>query len=819
MQKTKNNLKTVLLFTLAVMVLLMGFVALDNDTKPAKAASMELVTHYFGPLNFTSSVPIPVTGITSANFVRCVITSGNVTGQKANSDPYTGLARGTTIADVSETGVVVTIVASVYDGIVSLSPRSFHFNSFPVSITNCVGISGFVEYYQEVVTIVNYDVKFELNGGKYDGGGALNQTVLPNKYATAPIVSHTTKQFAGWFVSGLSTPQDISTYKITQNVVFTAQWTDVPVTKYTLTLDFGSGTCDGERFLTFTVIAGTTYNLPQNGLRTSYKFLNFKSDSGMVYTKTIVVSGDITLYAQWSYINYNVATFNVNGGHWVDGGELRQEVNAGEYPVEPILERDGYVFAGWLDSNGDTVFPEIYTLTKNMTFTAQWNKAKFYVIKFVLGDLCTSNGGSLNQSVQEGYAPEFPQMSPINDKVKFKGWSTKQNGTTYIDTKYYRANADVTLYAVWVMPEEFTVEFVYTDGTSNSLLQYVQSGDVFQTVYDGEYATAPVMRDVEGMNIRGWTVDGALVTVASYKITKNTVFVLNFTSTRYTVTFDINGGKHDGGGALTQTVIHPAKPSLPIVNRTNFVFMGWRYIGIDGLENTITNINDFVLNAPKDIEFSAVWGIAVSVFNDKNNEELKVGAEVVKDKYVIRIYYFKNTIMDRPSSAKFMAPNWGSWTNGGALVGSPRAADMRVDEFNNFLLYMYSRQNTSYNGRFFDFDLDGELAVRSLSLSSVSSIRMFFSVPEKGVYVVDYIELTLNAPSLYATYDFQEKLAEEGEGGFVYEWYIPYIFYGFSALLLVAAVFLITKGYGKEGAICLLVALAAAAITVVVFLL
>lgn len=52
---------------------------------------------------------------------------------------------------------------------------------------------------------------------------------------------------------------------------------------------------------------------------------------------------------------------------------------------------------------------------------------------------------------------------------------------------------------------------------------------------------------------------------------------LSLTSTydSYTVTFNLDGGQRDGGGALTQTVLTGNSATAPIVSRANYTFVGW----------------------------------------------------------------------------------------------------------------------------------------------------------------------------------------------------------------------------------------------------
>ena len=93
---------------------------------------------------------------------------------------------------------------------------------------------------------------------------------------------------------------------------------------------------------------------------------NFGSDT---------VSGDLTLYAQWTPITYHI-TYNLDGGSLAGG-----QVNPGSYTVETgdfILNnptKQGYIFAGWTEGDG-TELQQTVTIPRGSTgdkaYTAHW---------------------------------------------------------------------------------------------------------------------------------------------------------------------------------------------------------------------------------------------------------------------------------------------------------------------------------------------------------------------------------------------------------------------------------------------------------------
>ena len=90
--------------------------------------------------------------------------------------------------------------------------------------------------------------------------------------------------------------------------------------------------------------AGETVNLPIP-VKKNYNFGGWKTESGTSYTATKMPSASIKLYAEWQAI----ITFNTNGGSAV--AEISQK--AGTNITLPETEKDGYMFAGWYEANGN----------------------------------------------------------------------------------------------------------------------------------------------------------------------------------------------------------------------------------------------------------------------------------------------------------------------------------------------------------------------------------------------------------------------------------------------------------------------------------
>lgn len=133
---------------------------------------------------------------------------------------------------------------------------------------------------------------------------------------------------------------------------------------------------------------GTPYSVRSNSqtiiFRPGHLFTGWNTEpngSGTVYLPgdTIIISQNITLYAQWSPIFTYSVTYDSNGG---SGGTTNAGLTAGTiYTVlsytEARVSRFGHTFAGWNtrpDGSGTAYNPgETMVIAKNTVLYAQWS--------------------------------------------------------------------------------------------------------------------------------------------------------------------------------------------------------------------------------------------------------------------------------------------------------------------------------------------------------------------------------------------------------------------------------------------------------------
>ena len=230
-------------------------------------------------------------------------------------------------------------------------------------------------------TINQYTVSYNHNGGDGSTASATVNAGTVIKLPTAPTRTHYT--FNGWS-DGTNTYAGGASYTVNGNVTFTAQWT---IIQYTVTYNYNGGSGSPA---SATVNAGSATTLPTTPTRSGYRFTGWYTatsggtkvgDASASYTPT----GNVTVYAQW--IAQYTVTYNSNGGNSTPASVT---VDSGTTIVLAAApSRSSYTFNGW--SNGSSTYDAgaSYTVTGNVTFTAQWQRC------LVEGTLITMADGTL----------------------------------------------------------------------------------------------------------------------------------------------------------------------------------------------------------------------------------------------------------------------------------------------------------------------------------------------------------------------------------------------------------------------------------------
>lgn len=290
---------------------------------------------------------------------------------------------------------------------------------------------------------------------------------------------------------------------------------------------------------------------------------------------------------------YNI-TYDFNGG--VSGPMKDTKVHDVPYKIsEKEAVMSGYDFLGWSGSDGVYYDPgDIYDKNADLTLTARWIKKDDNTFALTLdGNGGMVIGGTIMLFCDGSTGACIIEDLPIatKDNHTFKGWGREPTCTDG-KTDEILLFGDETYYACYVenKPETFVATFNANGGTlsGNSTLSCnTLSGSC-------EITNLPTV-SLSGYTFNGWSEISTCLTgyTDSITLTSNQTFYACLSQTSssgsstpepesvtYIISFDSNGGKLSGRGAVS--CVAPVGGSctiygkdLPIATREGYTFKGW----------------------------------------------------------------------------------------------------------------------------------------------------------------------------------------------------------------------------------------------------
>ena len=150
---------------------------------------------------------------------------------------------------------------------------------------------------------------------------------------------------------------------------------DQPVQMATVTFDANGGQLPAGAPASVEVTAGGTVAALPEPVRAGYTFAGWTDASGGRFTSETVVSGSMTVVAQWTANVYPV-TLDPQGGAFGDPSQATIRATFGAAVGElPQPSRDGYEFVGWFtqQQGGEQVTAStVYATAASSTYYAQW---------------------------------------------------------------------------------------------------------------------------------------------------------------------------------------------------------------------------------------------------------------------------------------------------------------------------------------------------------------------------------------------------------------------------------------------------------------
>ncbi len=426
---------------------------------------------------------------------------------------------------------------------------------------------------------------------------------------------------------------------LTQNLVFTAQWT---ANQYTVVYnknagsDSVSGMPSNETKLTvensFDLIDGKYVHTLKTATptRTGYKFIGWSMSESSASTVTTVelsqfdADNSVTVYAVWEklyrvYYDSNNATSGTapKDSTWYNSGDDATVANHG------TIARTGYSFGGWnskADGSG-TDYAEGSTFVMpaaDVTLYANWIQNK-YNLKYETGvsadvvvtSMPANEFGIEYELVKDGYALDDTTV-PQREGYTFAGWKvgSVSNATKAKFSDFNNADMTAVATAQWT---ESIYQIVYNanspTGDDANVTSLPSTAKVKYSKLAAGYTLSGAPK-CSGYTFLGWskTTDGAVVTTVDVNDITNGSDTINvyakWEKTIYGTEVIYRSGfekkyKYDVDGYYTDTVNDISQPYEILPNnwfsRKGYTFNGW-YISRETGEVTVMDSLANMLN-------------------------------------------------------------------------------------------------------------------------------------------------------------------------------------------------------------------------------
>ena len=366
--------------------------------------------------------------------------------------------------------------------------------------------------------------------------------------------------------------------------------------------------------------------------------------------------GAIKLVAQWESNSYTIA-YNPNEGRLAEGEQYitlyQTSTTSSQNPITlPLMERDGYTFAGWTFETGENANTTPASKIEdgkliitdnaygNVSLIATWSGVE-YTINYILnnGTIADNEVYDKNYTTQCTIESEVKTLpTPTRDGYIFKGWAIivptdwESKGLEVVDNKLnIPANVygDITLSAQW---EGITYNIVL-DPNGGSVTPTSKTYQVQETDLEAIDLPTP---ERGGYNFNGWAITapadwenkGLSVEDNKLNISANAYGDITLTAqwvgaTDNTITLDANSGIWEEG--KISTIAYETKNSSQGFDfttdeyrptRAGYTFNGWLITtnsqgGVAYLEKS--DAPGYVLTIPANaygnIILTAQWGV------------------------------------------------------------------------------------------------------------------------------------------------------------------------------------------------------------------
>ena len=229
------------------------------------------------------------------------------------------------------------------------------------------------------------------------------------------------------------------------NMTITAQWS---INQYTISfVDTGNVAYED-----ITKNFGEAIGTVADPVKTGYRFVDW--DKQIPET---MPAEDTVITAIWAINEYSI-TFKMDGGDSIAPIVQNYNTDIDASAIEPT--KQGYVFAGWVDENGDAAVIPAKMPAENLTLTATWELDQF-TFTFVVYE------GTELAPLTQDYTSEIDADALTTEKegYTFIGWALNENPaeTDKVDLPETMPAEDRIYYAIWKI-NVYTVTFLDAAG-------------------------------------------------------------------------------------------------------------------------------------------------------------------------------------------------------------------------------------------------------------------------------------------------------------------------------------------------------------------
>lgn len=418
-------------------------------------------------------------------------------------------------------------------------------------------------------TLETYKITYDLAGGALQEGegNPASYTIESDSFTLHNPVKDG-YIFDGWMGTGLTdTKSSVTVSKGSAgDRAYTAVWTKKVPKTYRVTFAINNNNLPLHNVLSV-VKEGDKAEYSFTDSHDGYEFLGWydKAEGGN-RLEEIVPTSDMTVYAHWKLISYQLA-YDLDGGVFQNGADDRSS-----YTIEtqdftlPVPEKDGFSFEGWKE--GESTPQKTITIRKGSTgdrsFTAVWKGNATHTITLKAGNGDKDSTIPVKDQKTAGTLP-----LPEREGYRFDGWFTEETGGNKV-TGVEVITEDATYYGHW------------------TAISYHISYDLSGGVLDGENPSSYTVEDSftlknptkDGYIFAGWKQNESTDVQKNVTIEKGTTGDLTFLAvfekdnSYIEIQYDLDGG------TTTETLPERIERTqdafeLPIPEKADYIFDGW----------------------------------------------------------------------------------------------------------------------------------------------------------------------------------------------------------------------------------------------------